>query len=107
MLTWYKKLYVGDNAKKRKDRIIRRVNHRKFQMEVYLITLASNPDNLLEIVPAEQLIQKIVYRRCPMIVGLAVGYWEALELVQRIVAETYETQGNTDVRGYLQDKRQK
>ena len=52
-------------------------------------------------------MQKTIYRRCPMIVGLAAGYWEALELVQQIVAETYETQGNTDVRGYLEERLKK
>ncbi len=98
MLTWYKKLYVGDNAKKKKNQMIHKVNHRKLQLEVYLVTLASNPENLLEIISSNQLIQKAVYRRCPMIVGLAAGYWEALELVQQIVAETYEAQKNTDVK---------
>ena len=39
-----------------------------------------------------------------MIVGLAAGYWEALELVQQIVAETYEAQKNTDVRRYLEEQ---
>lgn len=107
MLTWYKKLYVGDTAKKKKDKMIQKVNRRKPQLEVYLITLASNPENLLEIISTNQLMQKTIYRRCPMIVGLAAGYWEALELVQQIVAETYETQGNTDVRGYLEERLKK
>ena len=71
MLTWYKKLYVGDTAKKKKDKIIQKVNRRKPQLEVYLITLASNPENLLEIISTNQLMQKTIYRRCPMIVGLA------------------------------------
>ncbi|NCB92149.1 MAG: hypothetical protein EOM40_06200 [Clostridia bacterium] len=102
MLKWYKKLYIGDNAKKRQQKIIWRVNHGKVQFDIYLVTLAVNPANLLEIVSANQLLQKTIRRRCPMIVGLADGYDEAVGLVQKIVEETYQTQGDADVRRYLE-----
>ncbi len=100
MLNWYKPLYVGDNVKDRK-KVIRRTTCRKPQYDVYLVTLAANPENLLEIISANYLLQKTVYRRCPMIVGIASGYGEALALVERIVSDTYEAQQDVDVRTYL------
>lgn len=100
MLNWYKPLYVGDNVKDRK-KVIRRTTYRKPQYDVYLVTLAMNPENLLEIISANMLLQKTVYRRCPMIVGIASGYDEAVKLVERIVTDTYAMQGDTDVVTYL------
>ncbi|MBS6196731.1 MAG: hypothetical protein KH828_14320 [Clostridiales bacterium] len=102
MLKWYKNLYIGDNAKKKAPKIVWKVKHKKVQLDIYLVTLACNPENLLEIIAANQLLQNSLRLRCPMIVGIAVGYGEALELVQQIVTETCREQGDTDVRRYLE-----
>ena len=104
MLKWYKKLYIGDNAKKKAPSVIKKVNQGKLQYDIYLITLASNEKNLLEIIQANQLIQKTLRKLCPRIVGMASGYGEALEVVEKIVEETYLKQGDTDVRRYLNDR---
>ena len=40
---------------------------------------------------------------CPLIVGIAEGYGEALELVRRLVEETWRCRRDTDVRSYLED----
>lgn len=58
MLKWYNHLYLGDTAKKKAPKIIRKVNQGKLQFDIYLVTLASNPENLLEIISANQLLQK-------------------------------------------------
>lgn len=104
MLKWYKKLYIGDNAKKKADVYMRRINQGKISFDIYLITLASNEKNLLDIISANQLLQKTVRRRCPMIVGLANGYGEAVELVQQIAEETYHRQNDADIRRYLKER---
>ena len=104
MLKWYKKLYIGDNAKKKAPSVRKKVNQGKLQYDIYLITLASNEKNLLEIIQANQLVQKTLRKLCPMIVGMASGYEEALEVVEKIVEETYLKQGDTDVRRYLNDR---
>ncbi len=104
MLKWYKKLYIGDNAKKNASSTIRKVNHKRVVFDVYLVTVASNPENLLEIISANQLLMAVPRKMCPLIVGIASGYAEAVELVQKIITETYQVQGNTDVRKYLKEK---
>ena len=101
MLKWSKNLYYGEQAKKKATRIRWRVEHRRPQYEVYLITLAQNPENQLEITEANQLLQKTVYRRCPEIIGIACGYGEALELVRQLAEATYRKQKNGDIRHYL------
>ena len=98
MLNWYKGLYVGNNAKKKKKKLIRRINQGAGVIDVYLITLASNSRDQLDIFSANELLQKARRKNCPVIVGLACGYWEALELVQR----TYEETGTGEVRKWLE-----
>lgn len=102
MLNWYKKLYVGDNAKKKKKQLIRKINIGAGVLDVYLITLAVNPANQLEIFSANELMQKARRRNCPMIIGLCRGYGEALEMVQTLVQKTFESTGTAAVRKWLE-----
>ncbi len=102
MLKWYSNLYVGEQAQKNISRVKCRLNLGKMQMGMFLITYASNPENLLEIIATEQLLQRTVYRRCPLIVGVGASREEALQIVLQIVEETYAAQGDADVRRYLQ-----
>ena len=85
MLKWYKQLYIGDNAKKKKKEWIRKINMGAGVVDVYLITLAVNPENQLEIFSANELKQKARRRNCPLIIGLCKGYEEALEMTVRLV----------------------
>lgn len=101
MLTWYNRLYIGNNAKRKVNRVIKRLNAGKLVPGTYLITLASNEKDQLDIINAAQLIQPIVYRRCPMVVGIASGYDEAVELVIQITEESLEKTGKADLRKYL------
>lgn len=104
MLKWYKKLYIGDNAKKKADVYRKKIDQGKPLFDIYVITIASNEKNLLDIVSSNQLIQKPLRRMCPMIVGLANGYGEVLDVVRNIVEETYGRRGDLDVRRYLEER---
>ena len=101
MLHWATTGDSGEQAQSKATRIRWRVEHRRPQYEVYLITLAQNPENQLEIIGANQMLQKTVYRRCPEIIGIACGYGEALELVRQLAEATYKMQKNGDIRRYL------
>lgn len=104
MLNWYKGLYVGNNAKKKKRKLIRRINQGAGVIDVYLITLASNSRDQLDIFSANELLQKSRRKNCPVIVGLACGYWEALELVTRMTEQTYRATGTGAVRKWLEEQ---
>jgi hypothetical protein len=73
-------------------------------VNIYLITLAANGQDLLDILDSAFLQQKAVRRTLPMIVGLAKGYEEAVELVRQIVEETYTQRGDCKVPLYLEWK---
>ena len=74
---------------------------------MYVIAFASNPDNLLDIIPAWQLMQKGYPKKDLKIIGLAKGYDDAIALVQQIVEETYANTGDVDVWSYLKEERRR
>lgn len=100
-MEWYEKLYIGNNAQKKKYSLIREIESGKAPLEVFLITLPSGQGNQLEIMSVWNL--KFWYRRknCPMIVGLACGREEALELVVQITEEVLEKTGSVELKNYF------
>ncbi|MCA5959904.1 hypothetical protein LC724_04255 [Blautia sp. RD014234] len=89
---------------KETKKLIRKINQGAGVIDIYLVTLAVNPANSLEIISANYLLQKPIRRNCPMIVGLCSGYYEAVELVEQIAEEVYEETGAMDIRGWLLEK---
>ena len=57
-MKWYRKLYVSESIGDKAGRIKWKINHNAGTVSVYVIAFASNPDNLLDIIPAWQLMQK-------------------------------------------------
>ena len=105
MLHWYENLYVSERASKKLKRTISRINRGKLTPEIYVLTFPSNDKNMMDIIPANILLQKTLRRRCPKIIGLAKGREDALELMQTIIMETYEQTGGFCVKEYLGDKK--
>ncbi len=103
-LNWYKNLYVGNHAEKDVKKTIWRLDHGAGVVGYYLITLPAGEKNQLEIISSVYLKQKSLRRICPVVVGIAKGYDEALFLVQQIVSEVYEQTGTAGVRKYLEER---
>lgn len=104
-MKWYHDLYVGDSIADKANRIKWKINHNAGTVSVYVIAFASNRQNLLDIIPSWELMQKAYPGKKEMqIIGLAKGYEEALELVQQIIEETYRNTKTVDVRAYLHTK---
>ena len=106
-MKWYKKLYVGEKAQKAKYRVFGRIRRNRFQPDTYLITLSDNPNNLLDMFPANILNQPYFKKNKGKqsdglyVVGLAVGYEEGLEVITRIIDDVYSNTAGFDIRGYL------
>lgn len=103
-MKWYSELYVGETARKKKNRIIRKLKINAGMLDTYVITLAVNEHDLLEIISSVYLKQRAVRRNLPMIIGIACGYEEAVTLVTEIVEETYKQTGDFAVPAYLAKK---
>lgn len=106
-MRWYRKLYVSEAIGDKAGRIKWKISHNAGTVSVYVIAFASNPDNLLDIIPAWQLMQKGYPKKDLKIIGLAKGYDDAIALVQQIVEETYANTGDVDVWSYLKEERRR
>jgi hypothetical protein len=103
-MKWYSGLYVGESVKKDVDKIKWKIIHQAGQIGVCVVAVASNPQNLLEIIPTWELMQRAYIRKDDLeIVGVAKDRDEAVELVVRIVDEVYMQTGTVDVRSYFKE----
>ncbi len=100
-MRWYENLYAGDSILRRQKKIKWKIIHNAGQIRVYVITLASNPANLLDIIPSWELMQKHYPKRELYVIGLAGSYDEAVELAGKIVSEVYAVTGGFDIRSYI------
>lgn len=101
---WYQNLYVGEKAEKHKEKIKRKISRRIGTIRVYLLMLSSNERNSLDIINAAVLKQPFYKGQDIRIVGIAMSYDEALEILQQIAKEVYENTNGMDIRQYICSK---
>ncbi len=87
-MRYYKHLYLAEGIKK-KEKIIRKLEEKKLQMNIHVITLARNEKNQLEIYNSMVFLQPDFPYDDFLVVGLAKGYEDAVEMVEEIVWEVY------------------
>ena len=90
-MTWYDELYVGESIVNKTKRVKWKINHNAGQIGIYVIAPASNDKNLLDIIPAAELLQK--------------GYPKKDLKIAGIVDEVYRNTGAFFVRSYLDEHR--
>ena len=102
-MIWYDDLFVGESiSPRRKKRIIRKVNRRSIWGSAYLLTLSSNPDNLLDIISTQVVRQRCYPRKELVVIGLAGNYEEAMLLSGEIVSSVYAVRGDFRLREFFQ-----
>lgn len=101
-LRYASNLYLGDSiASEKLDKLKRKLEKKPLLANVYLITPARNPADQLDIFDARQLVQPHYKNEEFLVLGIASGYEEALQLIQRITGECLETRGDCNLREYL------
>lgn len=105
-MKYYKYLYLSDGLKKKKDKVIRKLEQRKFQLDIHLIVLSEGSQNQLEIYHSLLFLQSSYPSRDFFVVGITKGYEEALELVEEITREVYNETRGADIRSYILKREQ-
>lgn len=100
---WYKHLYIGKKAEKVREGIISGIEQKKLQLEVFVIIRPESGHNLFEIYPSPILLLPPYREQEFLVIGIAVTYWEALEVVRRIVEDLYQKTGTFDVEKFLKE----
>lgn len=100
-ICWYRKLYMTEKARKKRYKIIWKINHKAGMLNTYVITVPVNGSNQLEIINSSELLQKHYDCVTTYVVGIAIGYDEAVGLVEGIVRDVLENTKTTDIRGFF------
>lgn len=106
-MKYYYALYMDEYAKENQADIIRKIENDKWQMNIYLVVLTKGEKNHMEVFHSVLLIQKVLSKDDLFVVGIANGYFDALELVEKITQEVYDETGDVDIRNYILQKQQK
>ncbi len=105
LIRWYKKLYLGPNAAAHIGTIRKKAKEHRRMAGVYYITLASTPENLLDIFHNALLSEKLFAdHQCQKIVGVAEGKQEALRLVSDMILELYKKTGKFDMLSFFREE---
>ena len=105
-MQYYRHLYLTEGLKKKKSKIIEKLENNKFQMNIHIVTLSNNKQNNLEIYHSAVLLQPNFPHDDFFVVGIAKDYEDALELVEEIVQEVYNETKGADIRSYILRKEQ-
>lgn len=101
-LTFSEKLYIGESIDIRKlDKIKKSLWNTPVLTKIFLITISTNPAEQLDIIESKYLTYTY-YNTHPLhVVGLAKSNNEAVGLVQKIVQECLDAQGDVDLKAFL------
>ena len=97
-------LYLGESVSPKEYEIVKKVHSGQVIPNLYLIAFSSNADNMLDLIPEWEALQKGYPKESLKVVGIANGKAEALDLVQRIIEESLQETGSADVRSFLKEK---
>lgn len=101
-MRFYKHLYVGEGIKQ-VDKVKRKLKRGAGQFSVYVIALSMTEDQL-DIFHCAHLKQKYFDRDNLFIVGLAGGYYEAVDLVVKMAQQVVDETGDADIKGYIRER---
>jgi len=100
-MKFYKHLYITEDAYDSRRKTIHKLKHHKLCLNGYVVTLSTNPNNLLDIYAAKELIQPHYKKAELSVIGLAASLDDAMELVTDIIQEVYSKTNSFNIREYL------
>ncbi len=100
-MKWYRKLYIGETAKKNKYHIITGMKRNHPPANSYYITLALNGTDLLDIYAGKDMCWKYFRKKEIWVIGIANGYNEAVELACQILTELYIETGSFHIKRFI------
>lgn len=97
-------LYVGESISSKEYEIVKKVHNNQVVPNLYLLTFSNNEDNMLDLIPQWEALQKNYPKDHLKVVGIANGKKEAISLLQTIIKDALQETGNADIRDYLKQK---
>ncbi len=105
MIEWYDELYVDKKAEKNLDKYREMLENYKLRLPtLYCVALASNENNLFDVIACNELWFEHYRRNHVFVIGLATSYKNALGLLQEMVLDMYGQTGRFDSRKYFKNQ---
>lgn len=106
MIEWYQELYQDACTQKKWKKIRRKAEKGKpVSPGIKFICLASNPENLLDIMEANDLLFPYYRKKDIFVVGTASGMDAAKEMVEQMIFDIYTRTNGFDVRSFFVNKK--
>ncbi len=105
-MRYYKYLYLAEGIRKKREKIIRKLEENRLQTNIHIITLAQNEKNQLEIYNSMLFLQPDFPHDDFFVVGIAKDYEDAIEIVEEITQEVYNKTKGADIRSYILEREQ-
>ena len=97
--------YLGQGITPEKlDKIKKKIEKKPLMTDFYLIALAGNEKDLLDIYSSRFLGQKYYENHIPYVCGIADNNKDAVALVEQIVKDCLAERGDLNVREYIMEK---
>lgn len=103
-MKFLQELYLGEKVAPKVEQIVKKIKSDQIVPNLYLIVISTHPDNMLDLIPQKDVLQKGYPKEQLQVVGLADNKKEAFALVQFIVEESLSLTSSADVRIYLKEK---
>ena len=101
-LTFSNHLYLGEGIKIEKlDKLKNDLINTPIFTKVFLITISANPSDQLDILESKYLTYPYYNTHELHVVGLAGSNKSAIDLIQTIVQDCLDEQGNVDLKSFL------
>ena len=94
-------LYIGETARETAEQIMDDVRSGRYVKDVYVLIEPLSEGNQIEVLQSYYLRQRYYQEMDPMVLGVAKGKSEALELVRQMTEEAYGRFGRPDLRAYV------
>lgn len=104
MIVWSEKLYIGEQAEKNFRKVRKKLESGRLLSEFFLITEPSNQSNLLDILPASELLFPYNKRRRLLVYGIARGRAETEGLVLSMLEDVYQKTGGVCCKEYFKSE---
>lgn len=95
-------LYMGQNANRARTGILKGLRSGSLLPDTYVITLPENGKHIFDICPVSLLSGRERQREDLLILGIARGYQEAVQVTGQMVDDMYRQTGGFDWRIYME-----
>lgn len=100
-MRWYDDLYIGYNLLEKRDKVVKNIKKGKSMFNKYVLTLPMNDYDVLDIYPSYVLMQKWYRYSDMVVVGIAEGKEEAMDMMQLIIMDCFQDTGGLKVKEYI------